>query len=110
MHAGDLDGTARNTGNKWKATVTITVHDSNEMPVAGAGVTGTWNGGYEGQDTCTTDELGQCSLSTPRINGQQSSVTFSVDDLSLSGYAYASAENHDADGDSDGSVITVSKP
>jgi len=110
MHVGDLDGSSNKTGKNWKASVTITVHDSNEMPLANASVSGTWSGGFDGLVSCVTDGNGQCGLSTGKIDGQQTSATFSVDDLSLAAYSYGPADNHDPDGDSDGSIITVSKP
>ena len=39
----------------------------------------------------------------------QSSVTFAVDGIATGG-AYASGDNHDPDGDSDGSAIVILAP
>lgn len=97
-------------GKNWKATVTISVHDGGEMPLSNATVTGSWSGGFQGTDSCVTNGNGQCSLSTEKIDEQQASVTFSVEDVSLALYSFQPAVNHDADGDSDGTIITVSRP
>jgi len=113
IHVGDLDGSSRSVGKNWKAAVTITVHDGNELPLASANVNFSWSGGFESMDSCVTDANGQCSLSTGKIDAQQASVTLVVDDL-LSllspSYSYDSADNHDPDGNSDGTAITLSKP
>jgi hypothetical protein len=108
MHVGDLDGSSRNVGRNWKARVTITVHDGNEMPLANASVSGSWSDGNSGTGSCVTDQNGQCSLDSGKIGAQ--SVTFSVDGLLLAPNSYVPAANHDPDGDSDGTVIAVSKP
>jgi hypothetical protein len=39
-----------------------------------------------------------------------SSVTFAVDGVAHSSLTYDATDNHDPDGDSDGTSITVSKP
>lgn len=110
MHVGDLDGSSRVQGKNWKATVTITVHDGSELPLVNAIVNGTWSGDFSGSASCTTDANGQCSVTTDRIIGQGGSVSFTADSLSLAAYSYQPADNHDQDGDSNGSTISVSKP
>jgi hypothetical protein len=109
-HIGDLDGSSTPNANRWNATVLITVHSIDEAPVANATVSGSWSGGVSGSGTCTTDSLGQCSLSMMSIRGNLSSVTFTVNTVSHSSLVYDSALNHDSDGDSNGSVITIAKP
>lgn len=109
IHVGDLDGSSRVMGKNWKATVTITVHDINEAPVANVNVTGTWSGGFNGAASCVTDGDGQCSLATGKIDGQWMSTTLTVDGLS-SVHSYDAAGNHDLDGNSDGTSITLDKP
>jgi hypothetical protein len=37
-------------------------------------------------------------------------VSFSVDSVEIAGHAYSPGDNHDPDGDSDGTTISVSKP
>jgi serine protease AprX len=111
MHVGDLDGSS-NPGNRsrWDATVTITVHDANENPVSGATVNGTWSGGVSGSDTCVTDSAGACGITKSSIKSNVSSVTFGVDAVTHATFQYQPTANHDPDGDSNGSSITVLMP
>jgi hypothetical protein len=112
MHVGDLDGSSRWVFGSWvwSATVTVTVHDANHNPVADATVEGTWTGGFSGSGSCTTGSDGQCSISTGNIWRGQASTTFSVDNLTHATFTYLAADNHDPDGDSDGTSITVNRP
>ncbi len=112
MHTGDLDGARAKSGNGWKATVTVTVHDANENPVANASVSGAWRGsaGYSATGSCTTGSNGACSISTGRIASANASVTFTVGGVSHGTLTYDSAKNHDPDGDSNGTTITIAKP
>ncbi len=108
-HVGDLDGSG-SPGNRgrWDATVVVTVHDQDEGLVSGATVTGSWSVG--GTGSCVTDSFGQCSLTKNNLKSGQGSVTFTVDDISYSGFTYDPGINHDPDGDSDGTILTVSSP
>jgi WD40 repeat protein len=111
LHVGDLDATAGwSVMRKWTATVTVTVHDTYHNPLQGAVVTGSWSGGYSGSATCTTDDNGQCSLNTPKLNNSRTSVTFTVTTIQDPLLAYLAADNHDPDGDSGGTWITVLQP
>jgi len=105
-HVGDLDGRAAGSG-RWTATVTITVHDGADAPLAGVVVTATWQGGASA--TCTTGAAGTCSVSR-RVAKSTPSVWLLVTGLSKAGFAYASSANHDPDGDSNGTTITVARP
>lgn len=107
MHVGDLDGSAAPSGKNWVATVAVTVHDGSEAVLAGVTVTGTWGG--RSSTTCTTGSGGSCSVSK-RFAGKTASATFTVTGLSLSGSTYEAAANHDPDGDSNGTSVTVLRP
>lgn len=110
MHIGDLDGSsAAVRRNTWAATVTIVVHDGNHNPLAGATVAGTWSGGYSGTSTCTTGAAGQCSVTSGNISTKKSSTTFAVTNVTMASKTYAGG-NHDPDGSSDGTRITVNRP
>jgi hypothetical protein len=109
MHVGDLDGSSVNEGRTWTARVTITVMDSTGSPVSNAVVTGSWSEGANGSSSCTTNASGQCTVSKPEIRKNQSSVNFTVTNVSHSTLNYNSAANSDPDGDSNGTVITVYK-
>ena len=106
MHIGDLDG-SKSGANRWNATVTIYVHDANHNPVAGAQVTGNWSNG--GTGTCTTDSTGKCSVTKSNIPRNTTSITFTVTNTTKTGFTYASAANHEPDGDSTGTAITITK-
>jgi subtilisin family serine protease len=109
IHIGDMDG-SRSPGsrNRWNALVMVAIHDGIENPVSGVTITGSWSTG--GSDSCVTDILGQCSLGKNNLKGNQQSVTFTVDNISYPEYSYQSDDNHDPDGDSNGTTIVISKP
>lgn len=111
MHVGDLDGssTAGSRG-KWNAAVTITIHNGNDIPLSGATVSGSWSGGGSGSGSCTTNGSGQCTVSKNNISQNGSSITFTVTNVTHSSNTYSAGANHDPDGDSNGTAITVLKP
>ncbi len=108
-HIGDLDGTTTSSKNTWQAAVTVTVHEAGHGPVNGATVTGTWSGGFSGPASCTTNAGGQCVVQTGTMNRNRSSVTFTVTSVT-SPLTYTATSNHDPDGSSNGTSITVIKP
>jgi hypothetical protein len=110
MHVGDLDGSSTLQNNRWTANVTITVHDANHNPVANATISGSWSNGASGTASCTTTSNGQCSVSINGISKGQNSVTFTVNNISRASSTYTSANNHDPEGDSNGTRIVVPKP
>jgi hypothetical protein len=111
MHVGDLDGSSSSGArNRWTAAVVITVHDAGDNPVSGASVNGTWSDGVSGSDVCVTDATGGCSNSRNNIKSNVSSVVFTIDGVSHPTLSYQPSANHDSDGDSDGTSVTVSKP
>ncbi len=111
LHVGDLDGstvTARR--NRWDATVEATVHDGDDTPVAGVHVDGTWGGGANGNGTCVTGASGTCSVTITGLKRNRDTATFTVTALSSGDAAFDGAANHDPDGDSNGSTITLTRP
>lgn len=111
LHVGDLDDLSTFQSNTWwTAEVTVTVHDGDENSFKGATVTGVWSGGVSGTDIGEDiDQDGQITFSYPAIHKRIGGVTFTIESVSGS-LPYDSNKNHDADGDSDGTSITVSKP
>ena len=107
VHVGDLDGVSVNLKGDWRADVTVTIHDEQDDPVKGATVAFARTAG--GTTTCTTHESGRCVVSSPAVRKKVGSVTFTVTDVSLEGETYQSGDNHDPDGDSNGTTIVVSK-
>jgi subtilisin len=110
MHVSDLDGAAVSGGSRWTANVTITIRDGNGFVVPNATVSGTWSGGASGSASCVTNAFGQCTVSKSASTKRSSSVTFTVTNVSLTGWTYDSSANSDPDGDSDGTNIVVNRP
>lgn len=110
VHVGDLDGSARAlTGGSWQAAVVVTVHDDFERPVGGATVTGRWSRGTRGLTSCVTNSGGICQL-VAKAGAQASSASLRVSTVAHATLAYDAAGNHDADADSNGTTIVVSRP
>jgi subtilisin family serine protease len=107
VHIADLEGKGKNRfWGTWVATVTISVKNNMEEPVANATVSGTFSDGPT-IFKCTTNQSGTCF-----VEGWQmylNCLTFTVTNVSAS-LPYSSLENRDADGDSDGTSITVCRP
>ena len=69
-----------------------------------------WSAGSSGSGTCVTNASGRCTVTSPKINNNKASVTLTVDDVVHATYGFDSGANHDPDGDSDGTSITVGRP
>lgn len=102
LHVGDLD-MVRTRFMGHVHTVTITVHDSSENPLAGVLVNGTWSGGSATISSCFTNASGQCNVVSALTFDP---LTYTVDNLTSGSLIYAPGSNHDPDGDSDGTSIT----
>jgi hypothetical protein len=109
FHVADLDRSSTAGGNAWTARATVRVHDDGEVFASGATVSGTWSVGAGGISVCTTNLSGQCTLTT-RVGNNNLSTTFTVLHISRTSATYNAAANHDPDGDSNGTSITVNKP
>jgi hypothetical protein len=108
MHVGDLEASASLARrDRWNANVTITVHDESDGALADATVSVLWSDGSSG--SCFTNNSGQCAIDRNNIRSGDS-ITFTVTDVAHGAFTYSAADNHDADGDSDGTSITVWKP
>ena len=97
-------------GKTWTAQVTIRVEDAIHGSVARATVNGTWSAGATGTASCRTSSVGICTLSKASIPSSATSVTFTVTGITATGGVYDGSANHDADGDSTGTVIVVNRP
>lgn len=109
MHIGDLDRSATTAGTTWTATVTIEAHAADHTVLSGVTVTGSWSGGYSGSRSCTTDGTGRCQVATGNIARRSTSVTFTVTGATKTGTVYQPSANHDPDGDSTGTAITINR-
>jgi hypothetical protein len=107
MHMGDVDGSSTTQQSTWTAMVTIDVHSIYHGPVANAVVTGSWNNGTAA--SCTTDATGRCVISRSGIPRKTTTVGFTVASASHGAFVYQPAGNHDPDGDSNGTAISISR-
>jgi hypothetical protein len=104
---GDLDDTSFPVTNGWKAQATIAIDTNAEAPLPGAIVTGQWPNATT--MSCTTDASGVCRI-TRRIGARKLSVLLSVVNVVPPTGTYAPGDNHDPDGDSDGTTIRLTRP
>ena len=109
-HVGDLDGSSAVNKSNWTARATVTVHNADHLPVAGAVVTGTWSGDAAGSGTCTTGGNGTCVVVSRSLRKNDRVATFAVTGVAASGLGYSAGQNHDPDGDSTGTAISIAKP
>ena len=111
LHVGDLANVSGLSGtNKWNASVTILIHDGYHTPLANVVVSAKWSNGTSGSVSCTTNSAGLCTLSKTGLSNTIASVTLTVTSAARTGYAYVSSANHDANGDSNGTLMVVVKP
>ncbi|MGD2165313.1 MAG: PKD domain-containing protein, partial [Anaerolineae bacterium] len=110
IHVGDLDGVADMKGKsgRWEAFVTVLIHDADGYRVSGATVTGEWSGVASGIVSGITGNEGTVTFSTGNMTGGE--VTWMVLDVTHEAFTYDADDNHDPDGDSDGTTITISPP
>ena len=110
VHIGNLDGFTTSAVDTWSANVRITVHDSRHTPLNGVTVRASWNSGPEVQ--CVTADAdgigpGTCVITLAAIPNATRSAYFGINGLTLTGYTYKPASNHDPDGSSNGYAIFV---
>ncbi len=109
FHVGDLDRATSIAGKTWTAKVTIRVESGTHAALSGAIVTGTWSNG--GTASCTTNSSGTCTVQKTKLSlSGVASVTFTVTSVTRSGGTYVPGSNHDPDGESNGTAITVNRP
>jgi subtilase family serine protease len=111
LHVGNLTAAKAQGVDTWSATVQITAHDSKHNPVNGVTVRGLWNGTSPEVQCITSDAdgSGTCSVVLAGIPNTTGMVSFGVTGMTLPGYVYKSAGNHDPDGSSNGYSIFVKR-
>ena len=86
VHA--ISTTAVRSGNKWNATMTVTVWDASNQPVNGATVTVTLSNGATGTISATTTS-GVATITKTNLNSSKvMAVTMTVTGLSKTGYVW----------------------
>jgi choice-of-anchor B domain-containing protein len=97
----------RSFDEKWRARVRINVRDRTHTPVAGAVITGRF--GKSRVRSCTTNDLGRCSVSA-LVGDPRKRIPFEVTSVELAGSDYDATANHDPGGDSTGTRIVLERP
>jgi hypothetical protein len=110
MHVGDLDRSGANNGKTWTATATVQIDTDAHAVVPDAVVSAVWSVGPATPVTCTTGADGRCSVSRGGIAKKTGSATLTVTSVTHATRAYQQGANHEPDGDSNGTAITVLKP
>ena len=100
MHVGDLDMAGSPQPNT--SAVAVQVHDASHRPVAQAVVTLSSNG----TAICKTDASGRCVVTALKLSAKR---IVTVTSVARATFIYRSQSNHDPDGDSNGTVITVAR-
>lgn len=93
MHVADLSGSSTSLGRTWTATVTIIVVDSAGNLLRDATVIGDWSQGTLASGSCTTDDAGQCNVTSGSILKRQGSVTFTVTGATHATFTYDPTAN-----------------
>jgi hypothetical protein len=109
MHVGDLEGVRTLLSKSWTASLTVTMHDRQEAPVAGAVVALKWSGAASGTGSCTTTTAGSCTMTRTGLSNGKTSITFTVTGVTKSGVQYLAVDNHDATINSNGTTFPIYK-
>jgi hypothetical protein len=87
--------------------VTVLIHNDAHDAVSGATVTGTWSTG--GTGSCVTASNGRCAITSTPMKKSVASARFMVTGIAGTNMSYPGGANHDPDGDSDGTAITINR-
>jgi hypothetical protein len=95
MHVHSITMALKRVGISTFALATITIVDATGKPVAGAKVSGHWSGATNDSDTGQTNSSGQVTVQSNGVRRAPSGTTFTftVDNVTLSGWVYHSAAN-----------------
>jgi PKD repeat protein len=96
IHLGDLAAGKKVRGKRglWEVFVTVTVHDQECNPIAGAKVVGEWSNALSGSASGTTGRRGTAKFKTGKIRGGDS-VTFTVIEVERDAFTYDAYDNHE---------------
>jgi hypothetical protein len=108
VHVGDLDGSTAKGSGSWTATATVRIESSGHIAQPQSVVTGRWSTGVTG--SCTTAGAGTCLIGSGTIGRSVKAATFTVTSVTSGPAVYDSSANHDPDGDSNGTSITIARP
>ncbi len=94
MHIAGIDMSFKTAGPNTNAVALVTIVDATGVPVGGATVEGHWSGATSDTDSGLTDG-GEVALDSDKVRNPPSGTvfTFTVDDVSLTGWTYDQAAN-----------------
>lgn len=78
----------------WSVDIDVAAHAADPVVLPGAVVTVQLSGGLTGTRTCTTGVDGACRIASGWISNKATSITFTITNVSLSGFAYDPMLNH----------------
>jgi hypothetical protein len=118
VHVGDMDGIGGWEPGRgwWRASVTVAVHRAYHNPIAGAVVTATWSTTTTvvSNVSCMTGADGRCTIATLdtgyKISKNALNASLHIDAVAYAAVIYRPEENHDEEGDSDGTTIVLQRP
>jgi hypothetical protein len=108
IHVGDLDATSVKGSGTWSANTTIRIDTAAHGAQVQATVRGTWSSGLAG--SCVTGGSGTCAIASGAIGRSVKTATFTVTSVTAGLAIYVAGANHDPDGDSTGTSITIARP
>lgn len=114
MHVGDIGARVKRAldGSTWQVLVRVRAdNESHAAAPAGTVISGVWDDGSVG--SCATEVPGRCTIAKSDIPIGAGTATFRVTGLANPAYPEYGDDltaNHDPNGDSDGTSITVSRP
>jgi hypothetical protein len=119
VHVGDMDAGPSFWDDGvawWAAEATVAVHKAYHNPLAGALVRATWtttNTVVTGA-SCYTGIDGRCTMASLdvglEIHKKDSFIELSVTSVEYGSLVYRPQENHDEEGDSNGTTIVLQRP
>ena len=95
MHVSNISMSMKNAGKNKNAIATVTIVDAKNSPVEGAIVSGQWSNLTIDHDFGITDANGMVSMKSDKVKVSSGIFTFTVDDVSLSGWSYNPSTNNE---------------
>jgi hypothetical protein len=96
----------RGKSAQWEVWVTVTIHDENHDPVSDATVSAQWSGSISAAVFGKTLYDGTVTFATGKMRGGEA-VNLAVADVMHDTFVYDVSTNHDPDGESDGTNISI---
>jgi len=95
MHIASIDMSLKTAGPNTNAVALVTIVDATGLPVGDATVEGHWSDATSDTDSGLTDVNGAVALDSDKVKNPPSGTvfTFTVDDVSLTGWTYDPAAN-----------------